>query len=84
MSSSKQPFAELGQPSAALDSVVSEQVFREFGGAPDMSLVVLLVGIGVVMGATAQLPLTAVAAAGAAIAVWLLAFAVREAAHRRG
>jgi hypothetical protein len=49
-----------------------------------MSLVVLLVGIGVVMGATAQLPLTAVAAAGAAIAVWLLAFAVREAAHRRG
>jgi hypothetical protein len=49
-----------------------------------MSLVVLLVGIGVVMGATAHLPLTAVAAAAAAIAAWLLVFALREAARRHG
>lgn len=48
-----------------------------------MSLVVLLVGIGVVMGATAHLPLTGVAVAATAIALWLLVFAVREAAARR-
>ena len=48
-----------------------------------MSLVVLLVGIGVVMGTTAHMPLPAVTAASAAIAVWLLAFAVREGARSR-
>ncbi|NUS13802.1 MAG: hypothetical protein HOY69_20755 [Streptomyces sp.] len=48
-----------------------------------MTLVVLLLGIGVVMGAAAHMPLTVFAAASAAVAAWLLAFAVREAAARR-
>ncbi|WP_329181083.1 hypothetical protein [Streptomyces sp. NBC_01477] len=48
-----------------------------------MSLVILLLGIGVVMGAAAHISLTAFTVASAAIAAWLLAFAVREAAARR-
>ncbi|WP_327292322.1 hypothetical protein [Streptomyces sp. NBC_01198] len=47
-----------------------------------MSLVVLLLGIGVVMGASAHISLTAFTVASAAIAAWLLAFAVREAVAR--
>jgi hypothetical protein len=50
-----------------------------------MALVVLLLGIGVVMGTSAHLSLTAFTVASAAVAAWLLAFAVREgvARHRR-
>lgn len=50
-----------------------------------MSLVVLLLCFGVIMGTSAHISLTAFTAASAAIAVWLLAFAVREAlARHRG
>lgn len=49
-----------------------------------MSLVVLLLGMGILMGAAAHTPLPVFALAAAAIAVWLLGFAVRErlARHR--
>lgn len=43
-----------------------------------MSLVVLLLGMGIVMGAAAHTSLTVFTLAAAAIAVWLLGFAVRE------
>jgi hypothetical protein len=46
-----------------------------------MSLVVLLIAMGLVMGAAAHTSLTVFTAAAAAIVVWLLVFAVRE---RRG
>jgi hypothetical protein len=50
-----------------------------------MSLVVLLLGIGVVMGAAAHTSLTVFTVASAGIVAWLLAFAVREAlARHRG
>jgi hypothetical protein len=47
-----------------------------------MSLVVLLLSICVVMGAGAHISITAFTVASAAIAAWLLAFAVREAVSR--
>lgn len=43
-----------------------------------MSLVVLLLGMGVLMGAAAHTSLTVFTVAAAAIAVWLVGFAVRE------
>jgi len=43
-----------------------------------MSLVVLLLGMGVLMGAAAHTSLTVFTVAATAIAVWLLAFAIRE------
>lgn len=50
-----------------------------------MSLVVLLLGMGILMGAAAHTPLTVFTVAAAAIAAWLLGFAVRErlTRHRR-
>ncbi|MFI0896236.1 hypothetical protein [Streptomyces sp. NPDC020983] len=48
-----------------------------------MALVFVLLGIGVVMGAAAHMPLTVFAVASAAVTAWLLAFAVREAVARR-
>jgi hypothetical protein len=50
-----------------------------------MSLVVLLLGMGILMGAAAHTPLAVFTVAAAAIAAWLLGFAVRErvARHRR-
>ena len=49
-----------------------------------MSLVVLLLGMGILMGAAAHTSLTVFTVAAAAIAVWLVGFAVRERlAHRR-
>lgn len=47
-----------------------------------MSFVVLLLGIGVLMGTSAHISLTAFTVASAAIAAWLAAFAVREAVSR--
>ena len=47
-----------------------------------MSLVVLLLVIGVVMGTSAHISLTAFTVASAAIGAWLLAFGVREAVAR--
>jgi hypothetical protein len=49
-----------------------------------MSLVVLLLGLGIVMGAAAHTSLTVFTVAASAIALWLLAFALRERAGRRG
>ncbi len=43
-----------------------------------MSLVVLLLGMGILMGAAAHTSLTVFTVAAAAIAVWLVGFAVRE------
>jgi hypothetical protein len=48
-----------------------------------MSLVVLLLGMGIMMGAAAHTSLTVFTVAAAAITAWLLAFAVRESAGRR-
>jgi 4-hydroxybenzoate polyprenyltransferase len=49
-----------------------------------MSLVVLLLGMGVLMGAAAHTPLPVFLVASGAIALWLLGFAIREriARHR--
>ncbi|MEW2521203.1 hypothetical protein [Actinacidiphila alni] len=49
-----------------------------------MSLVVLLLGMGILMGAAAHTPLPVFLVAAGAIAVWLFGFAVREriARHR--
>jgi 4-hydroxybenzoate polyprenyltransferase len=49
-----------------------------------MSLVVLLLGMGILMGAAAHTPLPAFLVASGAIALWLLGFAIREriARHR--
>lgn len=43
-----------------------------------MSLVVLLLGMGILMGAAAHTSLTVFTVAAAGIALWLLAFAIRE------
>lgn len=43
-----------------------------------MSLVVLLLGMGLVMGAAAHTSLTVFTVAAAAIGLWLVGFAVRE------
>ncbi|MBM9507578.1 hypothetical protein [Actinacidiphila acididurans] len=43
-----------------------------------MSLVVLLLGMGILMGAAAHTSLTVFTVAAAGIALWLIAFAVRE------
>lgn len=43
-----------------------------------MSLVVLLIAMGLVMGAAAHTSLTVFTIAAAAIGLWLLVFAVRE------
>ncbi|MEC3998319.1 hypothetical protein VSR01_34445 [Actinacidiphila sp. DG2A-62] len=43
-----------------------------------MSLVVLLLGMGVLMGAAAHTSLTVFTVAAAVIAAWLVGFAVRE------
>jgi hypothetical protein len=43
-----------------------------------MSLVVLLLGMGIMMGAAAHASLTVFTLVAAAIAAWLLGFAVRE------
>jgi len=43
-----------------------------------MSLVVLLLGMGVLMGAAAHTSLTVFTVAAAAIALWLTGFAIRE------
>ncbi|WP_405591808.1 hypothetical protein [Streptomyces sp. NBC_01190] len=48
-----------------------------------MSLVVLLLGLGILMGAAAHTSLTAFTVAAAVIALWLAAFAVRERLGRR-
>jgi len=48
-----------------------------------MSLVVLLLGMGILMGAAAHTSLTVFTLAAAAIAAWLLGFAVRERLTRR-
>ncbi|MBM9508528.1 hypothetical protein [Actinacidiphila acididurans] len=48
-----------------------------------MSLVVLLVGMGVLMGAAAHTSLPVFIAAASAIGLWLAAFAVRETLGRR-
>ncbi|MCL2554374.1 MAG: hypothetical protein FWE15_12085 [Actinomycetia bacterium] len=47
-----------------------------------MSLVVLLVGMGVLMGAAAHTSLTVFTVAACAIGLWLVGFAVRERAGR--
>ena len=49
-----------------------------------MSLVVLLLGMGILMGAAAHTSLTAFTVAAVAIVLWLAGFAVREriARHR--
>jgi hypothetical protein len=53
-------------------------------GSADMSFVVLLLGLGVLMGAAAHISLTAFTLAAAVIGLWLVGFAVREgiARHR--
>ena len=43
-----------------------------------MSLVVLLLGMGILMGAAAHTSLTVFTVAAAAIALWLVVFAIRE------
>lgn len=43
-----------------------------------MSLVVLVLGMGVLMGAAAHISLTVFTVAAAAIAAWLFVFAIRE------
>ena len=43
-----------------------------------MSLVVLVLAMGIVMGAAAHTSLTVFTVAAAAIAAWLLGFAIRE------
>jgi len=48
------------------------------GGVAVMSLVVLLIAMGLVMGAAAHTSLTVFTVAAAAIGLWLLVFAVRE------
>lgn len=48
-----------------------------------MSFVVLLLAMGILMGAAAHIPLTVFTAAAAAITAWLLGFAVRERLGRR-
>lgn len=48
-----------------------------------MSLVVMLVGMGVLMGAAAHVSLTVFTYAAAAIALWLAGFAVHERIGRR-
>ncbi|BBB01607.1 hypothetical protein RVR_9102 [Actinacidiphila reveromycinica] len=48
-----------------------------------MSLVVLLLGMGILMGAAAHTSLAVFTVLAAAIAAWLLGFAVREGIARR-
>ncbi len=43
-----------------------------------MSLVVLLLAMGILLGAAAHIPLTVFTLAAAAVTAWLLGFAVRE------
>jgi hypothetical protein len=78
MSFSKQPFADFRQHRLR-KSVNNCHPKRQLSGdAADMSLVVLLLGMGVLMGAAAHTSLTAFTVAAAAIAAWLIGFAVRE------
>jgi hypothetical protein len=78
MSLSKQPFADFDHP-RLIESVNNcEPKPQLLGGAADMSLVLLLLGMGILMGAAAHIPLTAFTVVAAAIALWLVAFAVRE------
>jgi hypothetical protein len=82
MSFSKQPFADFGH-TRLKKSVNNCQLKRQLlGGAADMSLVVLLLGMGILMGAAAHTSLAIFTAAAAAIALWLAIFAVRERVSR--
>jgi hypothetical protein len=78
MSFSKQPFADVRH--RTLEKSVNNCYPNPqlLGGAIDMSLVVLLVGMGVLMGAAAHTSLTVFTVAACAIGLWLAGFAVRE------
>jgi protein-S-isoprenylcysteine O-methyltransferase Ste14 len=78
MSFSKQMFADFGHRTLEMSVNECQLKPRLPGEEAVMSLVVLLVGMGVLMGAAAHTSLTAFTVAAAAIGLWLAAFAVRE------
>jgi hypothetical protein len=83
MSFSKQPFSDFGHRRLGKSVNNCKPNVELAGGAPDMSLVVLLVGMGVLMGAAAHTSLTVFTVLATAIAAGLLGFAVREGLARR-
>jgi hypothetical protein len=83
MSFSKQLFSDFGHRRLKKSVNNCQPKSQHTGDAADMSLVVLLLGMGILMGAAAHTSLTVFTVAAAAIAAWLLGFAVRERLGRR-
>jgi len=78
MSFSKQLFSDFGHTRLKKSVNNCQPKPQLLGDAADMSLVVLLLGMGILMGAAAHTSLTVFTVAAAAIALWLVVFAIRE------
>jgi hypothetical protein len=83
MSFSKQLFSDFRHRTLEMSVNNCQPKLQLIGGAAEMSLVLLLLGMGILMGTAAHTSLTVFTLAAIGIAAWLLAFAVRERLGRR-